>query len=465
MLSRGLTCALRLRSRALSASVPSNRPLLAVPEAPALAPGAQLFEPNAFSTSSVCGIFAAGGSLQQEASSSRSNSSKPAAAKAPGIAGTPPKLDFPHDPRSMAAEQALVTRLAGIWGMPPEVLASNVAMLSEMLKPCGRDTAAHALWVLVRCPPLRHMSDQQVRHVVRSLHERFPDIPKSAFKATVYKHPWVLNAQLPRGSPHATAAPTAAADSAGLSPDQQQQQKVAVTPWKQELAMLLLEMQCPDNTQTPDSPPAAIGTNDSSMVRASPAAALAAVRLYLAAAEARQLVQRGLTWFQAVGSPGSRAKAPAAGSSAAAAKAAVPASHSAADGPIKPTPPSSAGSSATDAAVTASPGDLLAAALQRTQIQQQFHVQGFRSLPDHTQQLQKVLYMCPSLTVLPPELLTSRWQLLLSVLLGQAESAAAVVVTNPYLMIAGYGYSDKGQQGGSGGGLSDWDYGQLAGLV
>lgn len=105
--------------------------------------GLALLQSNTFTTSSVCGIFAAGGSLQQEAPSRRSSSSK----NRPSAADSTPKYEFLQDSRSLAAEQALVTRLASVWGMPPEVLASNVAMLAEILKPCGRDTAAHALWV------------------------------------------------------------------------------------------------------------------------------------------------------------------------------------------------------------------------------------------------------------------------------------------------------------------------------
>lgn len=126
---------------------------------------------NAFSTSSVCGIFAAGGSLQQEGPSSQASSSK----KARSIAATPPQLAYMHDARSIAAEQALVTRLANIWGMPPEVLASNVAMLSDLLKPCGRDTAAHALWVsglsavtCSRCPALVRLRHGRMHKLVHA---------------------------------------------------------------------------------------------------------------------------------------------------------------------------------------------------------------------------------------------------------------------------------------------------------
>lgn len=196
MLSRGLTCALRLRSRALSSSVPSNKPITSAFEAQAVPQGTHsmsmlcvvccvgrpvfmlpmlgAYAQNAhanlrqcvfliltlycaglnaipsstFSTSNVCGIFAAGGSLQQEGPSlpcSRDSRTK----RAVTALDPPAAVHSIHTSRTIAAEQALVTRLASVWGMPPEVLASNVAALSDLLKPCGRDTAAHALWVRI----------------------------------------------------------------------------------------------------------------------------------------------------------------------------------------------------------------------------------------------------------------------------------------------------------------------------
>lgn len=307
--------------------------------------------------------------------------------------------------------------------------------------------------VLVRCPALRHMTDQQVRNTVRNLHQQFPDIPKPAFKVTVYKHPWVLEAELPsahtaspspvRSSSHNSSSNTSTAPDQQSSPKQQKQQ-VVVTPWKRELALMLLEMQSPSSTDSSSI------SHNTSLPRASGTAALAAVRMYLAAAEARHLLSRGFSWAKALSSPKPKPSAVTSSTTptATASDSTTAAKPTAAGGPIRPSQPSPVAVAFLAAASTST--DRLAGA--------------DAPLDRNRQMLQQLLYVCPKLTVLPPDLLAARWQLLQSILLGQADSAAAVVMTNPYLMVSGYGYVDKPQQGG-GGSLSDWDYGQLAGLV
>lgn len=291
------------------------------------------------------------------------------------------------------------------------------------------------------------MTDQQVRHTVRGLHQRFPDIPKQAFKTTVYKHPWVLNAQLP--TPQTAAAAAAVKDASSPVPEQQ------LTPWTQEVALMLLEMQTPSGGDSPEADVCKSDSNSTSMPRASMAGALAGVRLYVAAAEAQQLLNRGMAWAKGITTSRSKASTAVDRATVGAKAAATP---SAAAGPIKPTPPS-------PVAEAVDSMEYLTPTLQHPYTQHQ-QVNRSRELQ---QQLQQLLYQCPKLTVLPPAVLASRWQLLLSVLLGQVDSAAAVARTNPYLMVTGYGFADKPQGGGSGGcgggGLSDWDYSQLAGLV
>ncbi|WIA40324.1 hypothetical protein OEZ86_013692 [Tetradesmus obliquus] len=56
-----------------------------------------------------------------------------------------------------------------VWNIPAEILQANVQALADVLHPCGRDTTAHALWVMVRCPELRHADEQQLRLTLRHL--------------------------------------------------------------------------------------------------------------------------------------------------------------------------------------------------------------------------------------------------------------------------------------------------------
>lgn len=56
-------------------------------------------------------------------------------------------VDFLNQAVGIHAERELVSRLAAIWRISPRVLGDTVSALSDLLKPCGRDTAPHALWV------------------------------------------------------------------------------------------------------------------------------------------------------------------------------------------------------------------------------------------------------------------------------------------------------------------------------
>jgi hypothetical protein len=58
--------------------------------------------------------------------------------------------------------------------------------------------------------------------------------------------------------------------------------------------------------------------------------------------------------------------------------------------------------------------------------------------------LQQLLAACPLLTLLPRDVLLSRWQLLLSGLLGSHQTAAALLMSSPYIVVSYADLQDSG---------------------
>lgn len=56
-------------------------------------------------------------------------------------------VEFLYQAIGLTSDRELVSRLAYLWGMSPEVLGSTAGTLASLLEPCGRDTTPHALWV------------------------------------------------------------------------------------------------------------------------------------------------------------------------------------------------------------------------------------------------------------------------------------------------------------------------------
>lgn len=56
-------------------------------------------------------------------------------------------MDFLYEAIGLTSDRELVSRLAKVWAITPEVLCSTADALADLLEPCGRDTTAHALWV------------------------------------------------------------------------------------------------------------------------------------------------------------------------------------------------------------------------------------------------------------------------------------------------------------------------------
>ncbi|WIA20039.1 hypothetical protein OEZ85_005904 [Tetradesmus obliquus] len=134
----------------------------------ALPADAGLAASRAFSSSCSAQIQFGWGSSRGGAASDAAVTA-PAAAAHPSINVQPSGLHALQQALGIYHEHALVSRCAAVWNIPAEILQANVQALADVLHPCGRDTTAHALWVMVRCPELRHADEQQLRLTLRHL--------------------------------------------------------------------------------------------------------------------------------------------------------------------------------------------------------------------------------------------------------------------------------------------------------
>jgi hypothetical protein len=262
---------------------------------------------------------------------------------------------------------------------------------------------------MVRCPELRHADEQQLRSTLRhlSIMVQHLDLDKPTLLAQVYRKPWMMKAAAARAN-RARAAAAAKAQSsrpkqgssaacsrqgagsnnsdADFSDSEEGNSNGGgryMAPWHHEALLLMLELSTNNSRQNSSS---------SSVSRSvSPAPASAAVRGYLTVTETTQQLSNG---WKAVASvlPGS-AKMQA-------------------------------------AAVSASPSPR----------QQDTSISSSSSYVT----LQQLLAAVPLLTLLPREVLLSRWQLLLYGLLGSHQNAAALLMSSPYLVVSYADLQDEG---------------------
>ncbi|KAF6258278.1 hypothetical protein COO60DRAFT_1139818 [Scenedesmus sp. NREL 46B-D3] len=355
---------------------------------------------KAFSSSCSAQIQFGWGSRTSGAASDQAVTA-PAAAAHPSASVHPSGLHALQQVLGIQHEHALVSRCAAVWQIPAEILQANVQALADVLHPCGRDTTAHALWVMVRCPELRHADEQQLRSTLRHLSAMVQhlDLDKPTLLAAVYRKPWMVRAAAARA--HRARAAAAAKAQGGRS---KQSSSAAcsrqggggsssdadfsdgeegssssggryMAPWHHEALLLMLELSTSNTRPTP-----------SGSRGVSPAPAIAAVRGYLAAAEAMLRLSSGWKAVASVLLGSARMQA------AAAAAASVTSAR-------QDDASSNSSSSSYDA-------------------------------------LQQLLAACPLLALLPRDVLLSRWRLLLSGLLGSHQAAAALLKSSPYIVVS-----------------------------
>lgn len=260
---------------------------------------------------------------------------------------------------------------------------------------------------MVRCPELRHADEQQLRLTLRHLTQMVQhlDLNKPTLLAQVYRKPWMIKAAAQRAHRARAAAAAKAqasrskqgsgaacsrqggssnssdADFSDSEEGSSSSGRGYMPPWHHEALLLMLELSTKNSS--------------GSSSRVSPAPAMAAVRGYLTVAETAQQLSNG---WKAVASvlPGS-AKMQAA-----------------------------------------------AAAVSGSAVRQDAPYNSSSSNGSSYDTLQQLLAACPLLTLLPRDVLLSRWQLLLSGLLGSHQTAAALLMSSPYIVVSYADLQDSG---------------------
>jgi hypothetical protein len=264
---------------------------------------------------------------------------------------------------------------------------------------------------MVRCPELRHADEQQLRSTLRHLSAMVQhlDLDKPTLLAQVYRKPWMIKAAAARanraraaaaakaqaGRPKQSSSAACSRQGAGSNnsdaefSDSEEGSSNGggryMAPWHHEALLLMLELSTSNSRQNSSS---------ISSKSVSPAPAMAAVRSYLTVAETTQQLSNG---WKAVAS-------------------------------VLP------GSAKMQAAAVA--------AVSSTSARQQDTSSSSSSGSYDT--LQQLLAAVPLLTLLPREVLLSRWQLLLSGLLGSHQTAAALLMTSPYIVVSYADLQDSG---------------------
>jgi hypothetical protein len=265
---------------------------------------------------------------------------------------------------------------------------------------------------MVRCPELRHADEQQLRSTLRHLNAMVQhlDLDKPTLLSQVYRKPWMMRAAAARanraraaaaakaqaGRPKQSSSAACSRQGAGSNnsdaefSDSEEGSSNGggryMAPWHHEALLLMLELSTSNSQQNSSS---------ISSRSASPAPAMAAVRSYLTVAETTQQLSNG---WKAVASvlPGS-AKMQAA-----------------------------------------------AAAVSSTSARQVDTSTSSSSSSSSYDTLQQLLAAVPLLTLLPRDVLLSRWQLLLSGLLGSHQTAAALLMSSPYIVVSYADLQDSG---------------------